>query len=222
MADSEETERSESSERTGQDEETKASIAELMENMWTAVETGKDKELRKFFSKNEERDIPLNRDNEEFDEDGGHILIFCVKEGCSRGNSFGRDFVQCFRILLNNDNLDIDVQDKSERTALHWAVLGKNTQFTSLLMKAGADPTIHDHDGLSPFHIAVQKGYKELLKILASNQDKEVTLLIWFKPKYKLNFKVQRGSNNLAQHTIGRHSNPLLAQEVYLVSKVLY
>nr|XP_034325555.1 titin homolog isoform X16 [Crassostrea gigas] len=174
MADSEETERSESSERIGQDEETKASIAELMENMWTAVETGKDKELRKFFSKNEERDIPLNRDNEEFDEDGGHILIFCVKEGCSRGNSFGRDFVQCVRILLNNDNLDIDVQDKSERTALHWAVLGKNTQFTSLLMKAGADPTIHDHDGLSPFHIAVQKGYKELLKILACNQDKEI------------------------------------------------
>lgn len=57
------------------------------------VEMGKDKELWRFFFKNEERDIFLNRDNEEFDEDGGYILIFCVKEGCSRGNLFGRDFV---------------------------------------------------------------------------------------------------------------------------------
>lgn len=176
MADSEITEQSGSTDKTSnEDEEARASMSELMEKMWTAVETGKDKELRKFFSQHGDRDIPVNRDNEEFDEDGGHILIFCVKEGCSRGNSFGRDFVQCVRILLNSDKLDIDVQDKSERTALHWAVLGKNANFSSLLKNAGADPTIEDHDGLSPFHIAVQKQYKDILKILSNGQDKEVT-----------------------------------------------
>ncbi|XP_048733464.1 titin homolog isoform X3 [Ostrea edulis] len=175
MADSEITEQSGSTDKTSnEDEEARASMSELMEKMWTAVETGKDKELRKFFSQHGDRDIPVNRDNEEFDEDGGHILIFCVKEGCSRGNSFGRDFVQCVRILLNSDKLDIDVQDKSERTALHWAVLGKNANFCSLLKNAGADPTIEDHDGLSPFHIAVQKQYKDILKILSNGQDKEI------------------------------------------------
>ncbi|XP_078316219.1 uncharacterized protein LOC111129666 isoform X11 [Crassostrea virginica] len=176
MADSEvATEQSESTEITSvQDGEKRETVAELMEKMWSAVETGKDKELRKFFNQNEERDIPVNRDNEEFDEDGGHVLIFCVKEGCSRGNSFGRDFVQCVRILLTNEDLDINVQDKSERTALHWAVLGKNVNFCTLLMNAGADPTIEDHDGLSPFHIAIQKGYKDILKILSHEQDREI------------------------------------------------
>ena len=149
-------------------------MAEIVDDMWNYVAEGKDKELQKLFDDHIERDIPINECNEEFDEDGGHVLLFCVKIGCVRGNGFGRDYIQCARILLER-KIDLDVQDKMERTALHWSVIKRNTSFASLLVSAGADVVdITDHDGDTPFLMAVKAGYCDIIKTLSKDQDQKV------------------------------------------------
>ncbi|KAK3093037.1 hypothetical protein FSP39_010347 [Pinctada imbricata] len=142
---------------------------EIVFSIWRTISEGKNKDVQKIFEAFEDRNIPIHDINEDFDPDGGHLLIFCVKNGCVKGNGSGRDFIQCARILIEK-GIDLDIQDKAERTALHWSVFYRNTAFVSLLVNAGADVDIFDHDGHTPFIAAVMAGHCDIIKTLTVDQ----------------------------------------------------
>ena len=47
--------------------------------------------------------------------------------------------------------VDINAQDGSGATPLHYAVCGNNTAVVKILLEAGADPNIADREGVTPF-----------------------------------------------------------------------
>ncbi|XP_069117385.1 inversin-like isoform X4 [Argopecten irradians] len=147
----------------------------LKDRLWTLVTDGKFNDLKKFFHIFRKLDIPLDEDNDEFDEDGGNVLMQCVKEGCDRGpTSFGRDYIKCCRLLVEK-GASIDDQDKAGRTPLHWAVFSKNVSFVNELLESGADPSIRDQDGMDPFHLSIIIGAKEIFNAIV--RDREVEFL---------------------------------------------
>ncbi|XP_021361278.1 trichohyalin-like isoform X4 [Mizuhopecten yessoensis] len=146
----------------------------LKDRLWTIVTEGKFKDLKKFFHIFRKNDVPLDDFNDDFDEDGGNVLMQCVKEGCDRGNSFGRDYIKCIRLLIEKGT-STDDQDKAGRTPLHWAVFSKNVNFVNELIESGADPTIRDQDGMDPFHLSIIIGAKEIFNSIV--RDREVEFL---------------------------------------------
>lgn len=138
---------------------------QLEEALWMAVKAGKVKELQQFFV--EQKDHPhlravLNSPYEEYDEDGGHVLCYCVKEGRDKGSTFGgKDYGSCIEVLVEN-GVDINFTDKAHKTALSWAVTLRYSNYVSRLLKLVPDASIQDQNGMSPFHIAVQRGHRDM------------------------------------------------------------
>lgn len=60
---------------------------------------------------------------------------------------------------INNQTLSM------KYTPLHLAVLQKNTEVCTLLLKLGADPNIPDVDFFTPMHYIVDNEYQELLDL---------------------------------------------------------
>ncbi|XP_045163885.2 ankycorbin-like isoform X5 [Mercenaria mercenaria] len=145
---------------------TEASIPQLEDKLWKAVQAGKVKNLQIFIDDYKEHDKfnqVLNGNDPEYDEDGGHVVIYCTKEGRDKGPSFGgRDYGSCLSLLVES-GADVNKTDMAQKTALSWAVSLKYPNFTSRLLKLGADVSIYDQDGNSPLHIAIYRGYKDIV-----------------------------------------------------------
>jgi ankyrin repeat protein len=62
--------------------------------------------------------------------------------------------IETISLLLENKQVDINHRDKCGRTALHCAIMAENVETVRYLLKEGADPTIRDKDGTTPFHLA--------------------------------------------------------------------
>ena len=55
-----------------------------------------------------------------------------------------------------------------QRSALHWAVIGKQLDCARLLIKHGVDLDARDVDGRTPLHRAVFDKNREMIKLLVS------------------------------------------------------
>ena len=151
-------------------------VYQLVESIWKIVTHGKVKELRNFFEKNEGHSkFNVDCRNEDYDEDGGNVVIQCVKEGRDRGAAFGRDHFACLGVLVEN-GADLNFQDKAKRTALSWAVKRKYSVTVTKLLELGAKSDVFDQDEQTPFHIAVQHGYRDMVNLFTSGGNKEVDL----------------------------------------------
>lgn len=143
-----------------------ASIPQLENKLWKAVRDGKVKNLQKFIDDYKDHDKfqhVLNNNDPDYDEDGGHVVIYCVKEGREKGSTFGgRDHGACMSLLVKN-GADVNRTDMAHKTALSWAVTFKYNSYASRLLHLGADVSIYDQDGNSPLHIAVYRGYKDIV-----------------------------------------------------------
>jgi hypothetical protein len=70
-------------------------------------------------------------------------------------------------LIKSMSTSDLDKKDAAfARTALHWAVEGKNLDGVRALVKAGASLNIQDKEGKTPLHKAVIKGDKAMIKLL--------------------------------------------------------
>lgn len=142
------------------------SVTQLEDKLWKAVTNGKVKYLQQFFDDYKHHDKleqVLNDNDPEYDEDGGHVVIYCTKEGRDKGSSFGgRDHGACLSLLVRS-GADINNTDKAHRTALSWAVSLRYQNYVSRLLQLGANLAIFDQDGQSPLHIAIYRGYRDIV-----------------------------------------------------------
>lgn len=154
-------------------------VFQLEDSIWKIVTHGKAKELQKFFQQHEGHSkFNIDCANQEYDEDGGNVVIQCVKEGRDR-SSFGRDHFTCLKILVEN-GADLNFQDKAKRTALSWAVYLKYPVTVTKLVELGAKIDVFDQDELTPFHVAVQHGYRDMVNLFTSGGNKEVGKILSF------------------------------------------
>ena len=68
-------------------------------------------------------------------------------------------------------------QDESGRTALHFAVLGGETEVVEMLLAAGADPDIPDKNGTTPFLLAAENSRLECLDRMLPRVEDPVSAL---------------------------------------------
>ncbi|WP_114571711.1 M48 family metallopeptidase [Exiguobacterium flavidum] len=62
--------------------------------------------------------------------------------------------------------IPVDQASKSNWTSLHHAVDGEATDAIELLLAAGADPTIENDEGVTPYELALEYGYSDIVKLL--------------------------------------------------------
>jgi ankyrin repeat protein len=61
----------------------------------------------------------------------------------------------------------LDAKDKNGETALHTAVRYQQLETVRMLLEAGADPLVADIQGRRPLRTANDRGYGEIVKLLA-------------------------------------------------------
>ena len=76
----------------------------------------------------------------------------------------GRDEVAM--LLLTDPRTDINHRGENGVTALHIATVQSDSKLVKLLLEHGADKTITDHSGRTPYEIARQMGQLNLLNLL--------------------------------------------------------
>lgn len=94
------------------------------------------------------------------DCEGKTILIIAAK--VLAPPNFMRNF------LNNHPNQNLDAQDNSGATALHYACLYGNVKIVEMLIERGADSTIKDNLGLTPLDWVKQKTPEDLMNCLRS------------------------------------------------------
>ncbi|KAI1210126.1 ankyrin repeat-containing domain protein [Annulohypoxylon truncatum] len=83
----------------------------------------------------------------------------------SGGESSGHEEVTKF---LLESGADPNVRNKENQTALHWAAVSGNPRIVSLILSKGAESSIQDIRGLTPWQFAVENRADETaIKLLA-------------------------------------------------------
>jgi ankyrin repeat protein len=95
--------------------------------------------------------------NAEDAEEGRTALMIA----CDKG------YYQIVTELLDNSAL-VDHKDKKKRTALFYAVANhaQNVDVVQELLSRKADVNFHSIHGISPLHLAVEKGHFRILSLL--------------------------------------------------------
>jgi ankyrin repeat protein len=77
-------------------------------------------------------------------------------------------------LILINKQVDINGRDKNGQTALHFAVRGNRVDNVRYLLENGADRTIRDQNGLTPYQVAAAAVNQDsaILDLLLSNENK--------------------------------------------------
>ena len=60
---------------------------------------------------------------------------------------------------------DLNVLDKSGRTPIHNAILGRHVKIMEMLLDAGADTTVLDESQSAPLHYAVRTRDENIVKV---------------------------------------------------------
>ena len=73
------------------------------------------------------------------------------------------DEADTLRLLVEKGNAKLDAQDRSGFTALHYAAAAKDKARVSLLLNAGANPSMQNMAGSTPMHLTVDSEIASLL-----------------------------------------------------------
>lgn len=78
----------------------------------------------------------------------------------------GQGHVECLKILAKKEDANLDMQDKSGRTALMWASLSLQTRSVQALLHRKARTEIPAHNGDTALHTAAYRGHIEAVRLL--------------------------------------------------------
>ncbi|KAJ7373027.1 Transient receptor putative cation channel sub A member 1 [Desmophyllum pertusum] len=71
---------------------------------------------------------------------------------------------------------DLNLLDKSGRTPLHLAILGRHVKIIEMLLEAGADTSLLDESQDAPLHMAVRTGDENLVGIFLRRDDSDANI----------------------------------------------
>lgn len=74
--------------------------------------------------------------------------------------------LEMVRYLVVQCGLDVHAVDKDQRTSLHWAIIGGNSNVALLLLEHGADPYACDASKCTPLHWACYQGLVDVAQVL--------------------------------------------------------
>jgi ankyrin repeat protein len=115
------------------------------------------------------------------------------------------DVARVQELLLPQSNVDINAQDKYDRTALHWAACNGHTEIVQLLIAHQCDVNLTDEYGNTALHWATIKDKIEIVKLLITHrcdinaQDKYGNTVLYFAAMY--------GHTGIAQLLIAHQCN---------------
>jgi ankyrin repeat protein len=122
------------------------------------------------------KDYTINHPNQEiFETSMQNPLLKLIKPSTIRD-------LDTMRELITNEvdkSIDINEQDRSGTTVLHWAVRRWYFDLAKLALQKDAEPNIKDVDGNSPLHIASHSGdhaAKMLLLLLEHGAEVNIRL----------------------------------------------
>jgi ankyrin repeat protein len=103
----------------------------------------------------------------------------CVVASKMLGEAFPHPEPCSVALGLDPCHISVDASDLPglesipvNRTPLQIAIQNKNASLVRLLLREGADPARHDHDGLTSLHLAVESGQEDVVRaVLKSDVD---------------------------------------------------
>ena len=95
-------------------------------------------------------------------QSGAILNKFADKDGITALH-FATADEQVLRMMLSQ-GADKDAQDNQGRTPLHWAVVNRHVKSAVLLIKSGADISIKDKRGGTPFSVCEQAIYPTYIR----------------------------------------------------------
>lgn len=69
-------------------------------------------------------------------------------------------------VLLISWGADLEMKDKENNTLLHYAAITNNFRLAKLLIIRGANRKSYNSEGKSPYTLAEEQGYTDILRIL--------------------------------------------------------
>jgi ankyrin repeat protein len=78
----------------------------------------------------------------------------------------------------------LNAQAEPSLTPLHMAIMNDKPYAARILVLAGADVDLKNHDGLSSFDLANEKGMKDLIKIIRKGEDTKDIILDEYPENY--------------------------------------
>ncbi len=127
-----------------------------------------------FFSDNRSRMTPLHLAVRTQKEDVVKLLL-SHKANANATNIYGHtplfdaarlNTKPALTSLLLDAKADPNLKDRQGCTALHWAVMNRNSGSAELLLKRGAQINATNVIGMTPFHFAAQEGYGPMVRLL--------------------------------------------------------
>src|SRR5712671_5755061 len=82
-------------------------------------------------------------------------------------------------LLLLEHGADPGIRDDDGQTPLHVASRKGNLSITQQLLKFDIDVNSHDHQGHTPFQMAVEGGHDEVEKLLLEHHQENIHLLVY-------------------------------------------
>lgn len=71
-------------------------------------------------------------------------------------------------MIKRSSKADIDIQDKSGRAALHYAVEQSAIEVVKQLLDKGANVNIEGYYGITPLDVALDEGHDDIAELLKS------------------------------------------------------
>ncbi|KAG8195468.1 hypothetical protein JTE90_002640 [Oedothorax gibbosus] len=114
---------------------------------------------------------------------------------------------KCLNLLLKEINPgEVDIQDSSKRTALHWSSSYLNLENTKVLLIKKSNIYIPDVEGKTPLHWAAISPNPDALDCVKILLDKEGTLINWqdYEGRTALHLAVATGSTEVVRFLVCR------------------
>jgi len=85
--------------------------------------------------------------------------------------------IECARLLLSSETVDVDALWNENMTSLHLAIENGDADSAALLLDHHADTTLRDAENRTPLHLAIQAGQVECVRTLLSRQEVDINAL---------------------------------------------
>ncbi|OHT13001.1 hypothetical protein TRFO_16963 [Tritrichomonas foetus] len=88
-----------------------------------------------------------------------------------------KDYENMAYILLQNKNINIDLPDSKGETPLFTAIRADSLQVAKILLKYGANLSLHNDHNLAPIHLVAEIGTVEMFQLILLTDPKQINMI---------------------------------------------